>query len=275
MRAARTRTDGSRAARLSRALLAGLAILLATPMAAPAAAPVQLNVSFGPGARLGGDTSMNIWMHVSPSLAPVTEFRLLTAGGITLTSSHLGLVSCRRPSRDITRVRGPVNHSPCPANSLMATGSATAGLRLDRAETIYGAGFVELHAGASVGDKPGLVAIVDTYNPVRMQLTYAGYLYVPPPEFGVGLAMMVPPIPRGLFDSPIALSTLHLAVGGDGITYHRVVRGRDVAYHPDGVPLPESCPASGFRFRAIVRFADGGREAVDDLVRCPPHRVKR
>jgi hypothetical protein len=181
------------------------------------------------------------------------------------------------------QVRGPVHHRPCPANSLMATGSATAGLRLDRDQTIYGLGFVELHAGGSFRDRPGLVAIVDTYNPVRMQLTYAGYLYVPPEPFGVGLAMFVPPVPRRLFDSPLALSTLRLSVGGQGITYFRTVHG----YHPAGVPLPETCPTEGFRFRAIVRFAEDPRFAgdtpvagdvrrsVDALVPCPPRRLER
>jgi hypothetical protein len=257
------------------ALVAALATLVACPSAAAAAAPLGFTVHFGDDARLGVSTSMSLALHVDASLAPVTEFRVLTPAGLTLTSSRLGAASCRRPAAEIAQVMGPVRHERCPANSLMGTGAATAGLRLNEEETIPGAGFIELHAGAPVADKPGLLVTVDTYNPVRLQLTYAGYLYIPPAPFGIGLAIMVPPIPKPPFGAPIALSDLHLVVGGRPITYYRHIHGRRVAYNPGGIPLPESCPRGGFRFRLVLRFADETRRAVDAVVPCPPRRRQR
>jgi len=127
-----------------------------------------------------------------------------------------------------------------------------------------------LDAGATIDDKPGLVILVDTYKPARMQLTYAGYLYIPPPAFGLGLAIKIPPIPKPPFGTQIALSTFHLAVGRRAISYTRLVHGRRVAYHPGGVPLPDVCPRKGFRFRVILRFADASRRTADALVPCPP-----
>jgi hypothetical protein len=260
---------------LRRALIVAAAILTTGPASVAASAPVALNVGFGHDARLGANTSMTIDLRVDTRLGPVTEFRLLTPSGVTLTSSQLGAAACDRPASEIVRVMGPVQHHRCPANSLLGTGSATAGLLLDADKPTFGAGFIELHAGASVADKPGLLVTVDTYHPARIQLTYAGYLYIPPAPFGVGLAILVPLIPHPPFGADVALATLHLTVGARTIVYHRQVRGRRVAYHPGGIPLPDACPRGGFRFRAILRFADGSRRQVDSVVRCPPHARRR
>jgi hypothetical protein len=253
-------------------LAIALAILGAAPSFAGASAPVELRIGFGDGARLGASTSMSLTLRVDSSLAPVTEVRLLIPPGISLTSSRLGAASCRRPAKQIARVLGSVVHRPCPSNSLMGTGSATAELRLSEEQTIPGAARIELRAGASVEDKPGLIVIANTYNPVRMMLTYAGYLYVPPAPFGVGLALKVLPIPTPPFGAPVALSRLHLMVGAHAITYYKKVDGRRVAYHPGGLPLGKSCPRGGFRFRAVLRFADATRREVDAVVPCPSRR---
>ncbi|WP_272474541.1 hypothetical protein [Baekduia alba] len=228
---------------------------------------MSFHVGFGDGARLGHDTSLAFAVSVSPKLTPVTELRLLTSAGIDLTSSGLGAASCRRPADEIAAVMNPVAQNPCPANSLMGTGSAQAALLVEPA--IDGAASLELHAGASVDDKPGLVVIANTYNPARFHLTYQGYLYIPPPGFGIGVAIRIPQIPQLPFGAPIALSHLQLVLGGPGISYTKRSHGRVMRYHPSGVPLPRRCPKAGFRFRLILRFADGGRSAVDDVVRCP------
>ena len=235
--------------------------------------PVRFSASFDDDARLGHGTALHFSVGVSLTrLAPVTEVRLLTPGGLELSTSGLGVAACRRPAIEIERVMGPVEHDRCPGNSLMGTGTATAGLLLSEAQTIFGAATIELHSGGSVDDKPGLLVTADAFNPVRLQLTYSGYLYVPPDPFGLGLAIKLSPIPRPPLGAPIAMSAFNLVVGGSSIVYHRRVRGREVAYHPDGIPLPRACPRHGFRFRAILRFADGTRRAVDRRVACPSTR---
>jgi hypothetical protein len=247
-----------------------LAICLVLPcVAAGASAPVRFAVAFGDGARLGQDTAMAIDLHVDRSLPPVTEFRLLTPAGLTLSGSRLGAALCRRPQAEIVRVSGPVHHDRCPANSLLGTGLATAGLLLSEEQTIFGAAVIELHSGGEVAGKPGLLVTADTYNPARIQLTYAGYLYVPPDGFGVGMAIKIPAIPKPPFGAPVALSTLQLTVGRPSITYTRQVRGHRASYHPGGIPLPARCPLGGFRFRAVLRFADASRRAADTIVPCP------
>jgi hypothetical protein len=237
--------------------------------AAASSAPVRFVVAFGHSARLGDDTPMILDLRVDRSLAPVTEFRLLTPAGVTLADSRLGAGECRRPQLEITRVMGPIEPERCPGNSLLGVGTATAGLRLNDEQTLLGAALVELNAGAPVGDKPGLLVTADAYRPVRLQLTYSGYFYVPPGPFGVGMAILVSAIPRPPFGAPVALSRLSLIVGGASIRYHRSIHGRRTSYRPGGIPLPDACPRGGFRFRAILRFADATRRSVDALAPCP------
>ncbi len=242
--------------------------LLTSPAAAQA--PVRLAARFSDQARLGRSTAVDINLSIDHRLPRVTEVRLLTPSGMTLADSRLGTVSCRRPAAEFVNVLNAVARRRCPANSLIGKGSATAGLLLSEDEPILGAAFLELSSGPSVGDKPGLLISADTYNPVRMQLTYAGYLYVPPPAFGLGLAIEIPSFANLPFDSEIALSDFHLVVGSSSITYNKVVHGRRVRYHPGGIPLPDACPRGGFRMRAIVRFADATRRTADASVPCPP-----
>jgi hypothetical protein len=258
---------------LSRALRAMvLAITLGLPCAASAdaPAPIAFSVHFAPDARLGHVTPMTLRVAIDPSYAPLTEFRLLTPPGISLADSRLGAAACRRSQDEITRVMSPViRHGLCPGNSLMGTGTATAGLLLSDERTLFGAATIELHSGGTVAGKPGLLVTADTYNPARIQLAYAGYLYVPPAPFELGMAILVRAIPRPPFGAAVALSTLDLTVGAPSLTYHRTSGGRRASYHPGGIPLPASCPARGFRFRAVMLFADAIRRSVNSYAPCP------
>jgi len=240
--------------------------------AVASSSPVRFAVAFGARAQLGHDTPIVMDLRVGGGLAPVTEFRLLTPPGVAFADSRLGAGECRRPESEISRVMGPIEHGRCPGNSLLGAGTATAELRLNDVETLLGAAVIELHAGAPAGNKPGLLVTADAYRPLRIQLTYGGYFYVPPGPFGVGMAILLSAIPRPPFGAPVALSRLHLTVGGASIRYHRSVGGQRTSYRPGGVPLPDACPRGGFRFRAILRFADATRRAVDALAPCPAQR---
>lgn len=237
--------------------------------------PVRFSIAFGDGARLGSATSMAVRVGVAPGQDPVTEVRILTPAGIDLSSSGLGMATCARPEPEFIAVMNSVTHGPCPGNALMGTGVATAELRFDPAEIFGGAAQLALYSGESVGDKPGLIVIADAYRPIRTQLIYRGYLYIPPPGFGVGMAIQVKQVLRPPFGAPVALSTFQLVVGSSDLRYVRTTRGRLVSYHPRGIPLPAKCPAEGFRFRVIVRLAkpdgqpDGPRFSEDAIVPCP------
>jgi hypothetical protein len=64
-------------------------------------------------------------------------------------------------------------------------------------------------------------------------------------------------------------------VGAASLRYAKTFHGRRVSYRPRAIPLPVACPAGGFRFRAIVRLADGERLTEDAMVPCPSRRADR
>jgi hypothetical protein len=250
-------------------IAAAVAIALLAAATAQAAGPVRFTVALGGDARPGASTSLTLRLRVSDDLPPVTEVRLLTPAGIDLSSSGLGMATCVRPDSELLDVMHTLFRRPCPGNSLMGTGRATAQLRFDREEVYDGGARLALYAGEPVGDKPGLLVLATTSRPMRTQLSYQGYLYIPPPEFGVGLAIKVQPIPRPLLGAPMALSAFRLTVGAAALRYVRTSHGRRVSYRPRAIPLPQRCPTGGFRFRAVLRFGGGQRVATDARVPCP------
>jgi hypothetical protein len=262
---------------LRRALPAVVAALaLAAPGGATAAngQGLTFHASFGARARLGAPTAIVFSGDIADRGQPVTEIRLLTPAGVDLATSGLGVSSCSRPASDILDVMVPAaGGPPCPANALMGLGSAVASL--DMEPRIDGSATLDVYAGGSVADKPGLVVVANTYNPVRFHLFYQGYLYIPPPGFGIGVAIMLPQSPSPPFGAALMLSRVKAAIGAPSITYTKRRRGRRVAYHPRGVTLPERCPRHGFRFRLIVRFADGTRRQADAVAPCPAPRRRR
>jgi hypothetical protein len=256
-------------------LLAALAGQSAT---ASAASPVGLDVRFGSGVRLGGETPLSIGLQIDPRRvpAPMTELRMLLPADLDITLSGLGLATCRRPKDDYTRVllEGP-GVASCPENALLGQGSAAADLRFSTAETVKGSATLRLYAGAEQDGRPGLVALVATAHPIVTQLVYGGRLYNAARPFGLGMLIAVPAIPAPPFGATVALVGLRMTIGGADIVYAGREHGHRIHYVPGGVPLPTRCPRGGFRFRALLAFADGTRHAVDDVVRCPPRAARR
>lgn len=233
------------------------------------AGPLRFEVGLGSGARLGHSTSLSVALRMAGGYPPVEEVRILLPPGVDMTTSQLGMATCARPQADLTDVLTAIQPAPCPHNALMASGSVTAQLRFDPTLVYGGAAQLSLYAGESVEDRPGLIVIANAFRPMRAQLTYRGYLYVPPGDFGLGMVIKVDQIPRPPFGAPLALSSFRLIVGAPTLRYEKTSNGRVVQYRPRAVPLPASCPREGFRFRAIVRLADGLRLSDDALVPCP------
>jgi hypothetical protein len=134
-------------------------------------------------------------------------------------------------------------------------------------------GTVTLYNGPPVGDSPGVVAYVLTAHPIRSQLVYTGGLFGAPKPFGLGIRLDLPAIPDSPFGAPISLGHLKFDLGGEDVVYFELNKqGRRVRYRPGGLAIPAHCPRGGFRFRATVRFADGGARSGGTSVPCPPRR---
>lgn len=252
-----------------------LLLLLATALASTAAAataatgPARLAVSFGAGARLGAPTAISAVLRIDPRAqpAPLTRLALQYPDGLGITTSGLGLASCRRPTADfrLVSIEG-AGLAGCPGNAVMALGDARAQVRLGTYRFTATA-TVTVLAGAFSDDGLGLVAFVDGLNPLGYKLAYAGMAGAAPPAFGGGgqLTVALPVIPDLPDDASFALTRLRLSIGDPRIVY--VDRGR--RYRPGGIELPSRCPRGGFRFRAQLDFADGGSAQVATRAACP------
>lgn len=254
-------------------LACGVACVFAAPAHA-ATSPVQLTATLDPHARAGATTTLNLALHVDTRRmrVPLTELRILTPRGLDITSSGLGVATCALPAAAIAAVLLPDVPPRCSPNAVLGNGSAKAEIRFSDNDAITASGVITLFAGAPQEDRPGLLAYVVAQHPVRAQLVYAGRLFEAPPPFGVGFAIAIPAIPRPPFEAIVSLTALRLTIGARDLVYVDHAHGRR-AYHPDGIPITASCPAAGFAFRALVRFADGTRAVSDVRARCD--RAKR
>lgn len=255
---------------LRRAAIAAALVVAGSmwPAIAAAAGPVRLTVAFEPGARLGGATELNVDLRVDPRRrpSPVVAARLLYPRSLGLVSSGLGLATCRRPASDFAAVligSGP-GLAGCPPNSVMGYGTAVAEVRLNDGQIIpeY-ATLSVLSAGIQDGNL-GLVIFIDGQHPFGAKLILSGAVLNAPAPFGGALDVNMPSIPDLDATAVVALIRLSLSIGSRGITYYE----RGVAYHPEGVVLPQRCPQHGFRFRAELAFRDGGRATTETTVPC-------
>lgn len=246
------------------AALAVLAIWSATA----AGRAVELTATFAPGATLGASTVLHAELRVDPRRAPTTEVRVYYPASVGVLSSGLGLAACRRPASDFATVliTGPTLGG-CPANAVMAYGSARANVRLSDGQVIPEFATVALLSGGVVNDRVGLVVFVNGIHPFGAKLVYRGGLLPATGSFGGALVAQLPAIPSLAGTATVALTRMSLAIGSHAIVY-RTRRGEH--FRPEGVALPSRCPRGGFRFRAEVGFEDGGRASTETVVHCPP-----
>jgi hypothetical protein len=106
-------------------------------------------------------------------------------------------------------------------------------------------------------------------TPVSAEIVFPGLLLPAQEPFGGEINLNIPPItglPGGLNVAVVKLSS---TIGPQHIVYYEHTRGRTVAYRPQGVLLPNSCPRGGFPFAALFTFEDGSHASAHTTVACP------
>lgn len=253
--------------------VAGLALfaLACLPTTATADQPLRLSAGFGSGARLGGEAPLYFGLQIDVRRVPfpATEIRLFAPAGIDI--GGLGVATCRVPSATLLEVLFPsFPRVRCPTNAVIGRGTATAALIFDpEVRPITGAADITLYSGVVQDDRPGLLVLAQTTNPVSTQMAYGGRLSPARRPFGLELAMQIRAPAEPPFGAAIALTRMRVTIGGDELLYTRPVAGGRESYRPGGVGLPSRCPRGGLRFRAELRFADGSQRAAETRVRCP------
>jgi hypothetical protein len=222
--------------------------------------------------RLGARTTIVLNLEVrspageTPSALTEVEVRYPQNLGFAL--SGLGLAVCSAAKLEAAGTQG------CPANSIMGRGNAVAELRL-------GPQLVSESASISIArapDQEGHIALL-LYavgpTPVNTQILSPAQLLPTAPPFGGRLNMELPVIPSVPGAPAVAIASMHVTLGPQGLTYFERVDGHTLGYTPRGILMPTRCPRGGFHFAATFSFLDGSHQQAGDEVPCPKARHPR
>jgi hypothetical protein len=249
------------------ACLLACAILLAmAPSAWALPQPtVKLSVSLTPE-KLGGGTTIgfDFTVHTPPGHAPspLVGLDLLYPANIGVITSGLGLTNCER---SVLEASGPAG---CPANSQMGQGSALVEIPIGP-KTIIETGLVTTWMGPIQNGHLGLLFYAYGEAPVLAQLIFPSMVVNARAPFGGSLNTQIPVIPS-LPEAPdLAIVQMSFDIGPRNITYYKQEHGQTIAYQPNGVRLPRSCPRGGFPFAASFAFLDGAHTTAHTKVACP------
>jgi hypothetical protein len=216
-----------------------------------------MSAAFAPE-HLGAPTTVSFGFEIiqrGGDPAPLTGVELAYPRNLGLATSGLGVSAC--PPAQLA-AGGP---AACPPNSRMGDGSAVV-------EIAFGADLVKetvqiaLLTGPSLNGYLHLLVYASGKFPVEAAIIMTGEL------LRGHLAITVPPVPSLPAAPYVALTEMHLTLGGH-LTYYEMIKGRRRAYHPAGVGLPSTCPRGGFRFAATFTLLDSERASSQAAVACP------
>jgi hypothetical protein len=240
---------------------------------ASATQSVKLDPAFTPY-RLGAAATidLSLQMQAPPGQLPsaLTEVEVRYPQNLGFALSGLGLAVCSPAMLEADGAGG------CPANSIMGRGSATAELR-------FGAQLVTEQASISIArapDQEGHIALLlyaSGPSPVNTEILSPAQLLPTSPPFGGRLNMELPIIPSVPGAADVAIVSLDVTIGPQGLTYYERAQGATLAYTPKGIILPRTCPHGGFPFAASFSFLDGSHPEARAVLPCPdrPSRSRR
>jgi hypothetical protein len=258
---------GKQASGLRRAVVLISAVLLCAwlPAGALAAPAVKLSASLTPE-RLGQATTVGFGFQIEAPAGqaptPLTRIAVRYPANLGLATSGLGVAVC---SPATLAASGP---GGCPADSRMGSGSAAGEVAIGP-EIHQETTDVTIVRGPDENGELALLFFVSGENPIIAQLVLPALLLPASMPFGGLVNIAIPPIPS-LPEAPdIALVGLRSTIGAGHLTYYERVHGKLVAYRPNGILLPDSCPRGGFPFAAELTFQDGSRVGAHTAVPCP------
>jgi hypothetical protein len=241
------------------------ALLCQYPAAtAGATQSVALGAAFTPY-RLGAPTTIDLNLRIQAPAGQIpsalTEVEVRYPQNLGFALSGLGLAVCSSSALETAVTSG------CPANSIMGRGSALA-------ELSFGPQLVSENASISIArapDQEGHIALLlyaSGPSPVNTQILSPAQLLPAGPPFGGRLNMELPIIPSVPGAADVAIVSLRVTLGPQGLTYYEQTEGNTLAYTPKGILLPSTCPPGGFPFAATFSFLDGSRPVARAIVPC-------
>jgi hypothetical protein len=237
-------------------------ILTATAAAAPS---IKLKAQLVPE-KLGAGTTLHFGFRITaPNKQlppPLIEMDLSYPANIGIIESGLGIATCTVPALENL---GPEGCSP---NSLMGYGNATVDMSFGP-EIVPETASITTWMAAIEHGRLGLLFNVDAKTPVDSEQVLHGTVLEAAKPFGGVLHAQIPlveTIPEGPF---AVVVQMNITLGPQHITYYTHTHGKRIAYHPNGLRLPTTCPRGGFPFAATFAFLNGITSTASTTVPCP------
>jgi hypothetical protein len=247
-----------------------LVCMLAPASALAVSERATLDASFSPD-RLGTPTTITFGFHLATSEGaappPLTSLDLKLPAGMNYTTTTLGLAICQ-PAALLAR-----GLAGCPPNSRLGFGSAYV-------EVPFGTGAgheipeIQAVSGPSPNGNLTVLFYANGLYPVSAQLTFSGEVLPASGRFGSQLATTVPLVTSVPGGPDVSIVSVTATIGPSHLTYYKHVHGHLVAFHPQGVSVPERCPHGGFPFAAEFSFQEGSTTSAATTVSCPA-RLRR
>jgi len=242
----------------------------ALPASAAASETARLSTSFSPD-RAGASTTVTFGFVIhSPKGHVPSQLRNLDLhlpAGIGIARNTLGQAICE-PIH--LYVHGPEG---CPENSRLGFGSTTAEVPYGP-EIIAENAHVYAYRGESEGEHTTVLFFAEGWEPVFADLVFPGHLLEDSGRFSGQIDTEVPIIPSLPGAPDVSVVRLQSSFGPAGLTYHRRVGRREIAFKPRGVTVPLHCPRGGYPFAADFTFQDGTHLTAHSSAPCP-HRARR
>jgi hypothetical protein len=251
-------------------VLAGAA-LAARPQltGAQAQTTARLHATFEPY-RLGRRATLQFEFAFSAPTGeyppPLTEMQLRYPRGINFFLNDLGI---RRCAESVLEASGPAG---CPQDSAMGYGVVETGVVLGDTPVQESSPVTILRAPERDGHL-ALLFFAEGKEPVLTNVIFSGQLLPAIEPFGGNVKIGVPLV-ETLPGAPyVSVLHLHATIGPEHLTYYHNVDGVSLAFAPQGILLPPTCPRASFPFAAIFAFSDGTHALASTTVPCPPGRA--
>ena len=252
--------------------LAGSALAVHPQLsAAQAQTAARLHASFEPY-RLGRRATLQFEFEFDAPPGqyppPLVEMQLRYPRGINFFLNNLGIRRCAEP---VLEASGPAG---CPPDSAMGYGVVETGVVLGDTPVQENSPVTILRAPERDGHL-ALLFFAEGTEPVVTNVIFSGQLLPASEPFGGNVKIGVPLV-ETLPGAPyVSVLHLHATIGPEHLTYYHNVDGVSLAFAPQGLLLPPTCPRASFPFAAIFVFSDGTRALASTTVACPPGRAAR
>jgi hypothetical protein len=251
--------------RIARPVAVVLATCACCAGGASAAQTVKLRVAFHPNVP-GQRTTIALAVRIrGPSGAPpspVRSFDLRLPANVGIATTTLGQANCEPAALIASGLGG------CSSNARIGYGTASAVIPVG-SESIHETASLNAVLGPAAENRVEVLWYVQAGQPVFAQLVLPSVVEEAGPPYGDEVVVAVPLVQAWPEGPDLALETFDSSIGPMGLTYHRHVAGKTVAFHPRGIRIPRACPAGGYGFAALLSFQDGTQSTGTYRVPCP------